>query len=150
MKILSILCNDRKFGNLLTCSNTEDEDILNKIVSVARNISRQYFESAKCFLLTVYGKIKIDELKKDLLGFQVEYGRNISNPKITGLENTTHPQNPSSQNIFKENENLEAMPSTTTKTWSQGQDHFGGMVIRPFVGTSGKCNGVFCIPSELD
>lgn len=58
----------------------------------------------------MYGKINIDELKKDLLGFQLEYGRNISNPKITGLENATHPPNPSSQNILKESENLKAMP----------------------------------------
>lgn len=25
MKILPTLCNDRKFGNILTCSNMEDE-----------------------------------------------------------------------------------------------------------------------------
>ena len=57
-------------------------------------------------------KGKIDELNEDLLGFPVEYRRNISNPKITVLENTTlgHPQNPSLQNMLKENENPAGMP----------------------------------------
>lgn len=49
-------------------------------------------------VLTMYANLKTDELQKGLLSFQVEHRGNISNPRITGLENKTpfHSPNPSS------------------------------------------------------
>lgn len=60
-------------------------NILNEILDIGKNISRQYFESAKFILLTVYGKIKIDKLKKDPFSFEVDYRGNFSNPRIYWL-----------------------------------------------------------------